>query len=126
MSTALAVVALAANGWREDFGTGTLDPDRWQRTVAGDLRTHEVRSAPAADGNGFRLRLAADTRGTNDHDVNHLGVVSRCAVVLGSDARVGVELDWLSIRYVGVPPRVHDTQRRSRRAVGKATVPSGT
>ncbi len=135
MGGALAVAgAPAAERWHENFGAGALDPDRWLRTAAGEVRAHAVEVVPDGGGAGFRLRLAADTRGTSDREVKHVGVVSRCPLILGSDARVTIDLDWgppangsylagamvlsphltrgdpratpdwLSVGYVGVPP----------------------
>ena len=51
-----AAQGAAAGAWREDFASGRLDPQRWQRTLDGDFRTHaaEVVAGEA----GYRLRLA--------------------------------------------------------------------
>ena len=122
----------AAATWREDFASGGLDPARWERTLAGDFRTQSAEVV--ASGTGYRLRLQADTVGTRDDTIKHLGVASRCALPVGSDARIRVRFDWgppgngsylaealvisphattgdpqatddwLSIAYVGVPP----------------------
>jgi hypothetical protein len=123
---------LPAATWREDFASASLDPTRWQRTLDGDFRTQSAEVV--ASGTGYRLRLQADTVGTRDDTVKHLGVASRCALPIGSDARIRVRFDWgppdngsylaaalvisphattgdpqttddwLSIAYVGVPP----------------------
>lgn len=134
---ALCAASPDAPAWSEDFASGRLDPARWQRTLEGDFRAHAAEVVATASGAGFRLRLAADTRGTRDDTVKHVGVGSRCAIALGPGARMRVRLDWgppanasylaaavvlsphrttgdpgttadwLSIGYVGVPPGRH-------------------
>ena len=125
---------VAAATWREDFSAGSLDPQRWERTLDGDFRKQSAEVIANAAGPGYRLRLLADTVGTRDDTVKHVGVASRCALPVGSDARLRVRVDWgppangsylaaailisphsttgdpqatddwLSIGYVGVPP----------------------
>ena len=81
-----------------------------------------------------RHGIEADTRGTRDDTVKHLGIASRCAIPLGPGTRMQIRMDWgppangsylagsivlsphattgdpaattdwLSIGYVGVPP----------------------
>lgn len=122
----------AAGAWREAFVAGQLDPQRWLRTQDGDFRTQAVEIVSADL--GYRLRLAADTRGTRDDTLKHLGVVSRCPLPIGPDTRLRVRIDWgppangsylagtiflsphattgdpattpdyLAVGYVGVPP----------------------
>lgn len=122
----------AAGAWREAFVASQLDAQRWQRTQDGDFRTQAAEIVPGDS--GYRLRLAADTRGTRDDTQKHVGVVSRCPLPIGADTRMRVRIDWgppangsylagavvlsphatsgdpaktsdyLSIGYVGVPP----------------------
>lgn len=129
---AAPAIAGGTTAWFEEFPSGQLDAERWQRTLDGDFRTQ---SAEVVLGrSGYRLRIAADTRGTRDDTLKHVGVVSRCAMPFGPDARVRVRIDWgppangsyftgalvlsphattgdpgktddyLSVGYVGVPP----------------------
>jgi len=88
----IAAVPAAAATWREDFAGGSLDASRWERTHDGDFDTWsaDVVSSSA----GYRLRLQADTTGTRDDTVKHLGIASRCALPVESGARVQVRLDW--------------------------------
>jgi hypothetical protein len=126
--------------WVEDFSAGRLDPSRWERTAAGDFRewSVEVVDAPGparpAGSPVYRLRLRANTRGTRDDTVKHLGArftqpiplregreiavqldwadqangsYLTAAVVLSPHATQGNPLDtpdWLKVAYVGVPP----------------------
>jgi hypothetical protein len=131
---ALWAASTVASTWSEDFASGRVDPARWQRTSDGNFRMQSVEVVPSAADAGFRLRIEADTRGTRDDTVKHLGVASRCAIPLGSGTRMQVRMDWgppangsylagsvvlsphattgdpratgdwLSIGYVGVPP----------------------
>jgi hypothetical protein len=138
---ALVVAALAglaaasAHGWVEEFSAGRLDPSRWERIVAGDLRDWSADVVPARDpGRGFRLRLRADTRGTRDETLKHVGVRTRDTIPLRNDTHISVRVDWgdqangsylsgavvlsphatarspletadwLKVAYVGVPP----------------------
>jgi hypothetical protein len=125
----------AAAGWIESFAGGRLDPSRWERTVEGDLRdwSAEVVAAPGSAA-GFRLRLQADTRGTRDDTLKHVGVRGVQPIALADGTRIAVRLDWgdqangsyltasvvlsphvtrgnaldtpdwLQVAYVGVPP----------------------
>ena len=116
------------------FLVGAPRPARWQRTSDGDFRIQSVEVLPSGADAGFRLRIEADTRGTRDDTVKHLGIASRCAIPLGPGARMqirmdwgppangshlagsivlsphattgdpGATADWLSIGYVGIPP----------------------
>ena len=131
---ALWVASAAASTWSEDFSSGRLDPARWQGTSDGDFRIQSLEVVPSAADAGFRLRIEADTRGTRDDTVKHLGIASRCAIPLGPGTRMQIRMDWgppangsylagsivlsphattgdpsatadwLSIGYVGVPP----------------------
>lgn len=87
-----AAQGAAAGAWREAFVSGQLDPQRWQRTQDGDVRTHAAHVV--AGEVGYRLRLAADTRGTRDDTLKHVGVVSRCPLPIGPDTRLRVRIDW--------------------------------
>ena len=130
---ALSTAPAPALTLREDFASGSLDPARWERTHEGDFRTQSAEVVASATG-GHRLRLLADTVGTRDDTVKHLGVVTRCRFPLGPDAGFRIRIDWgppdngsylaaaivisphattgdpqttddwLSIGYVGVPP----------------------
>jgi hypothetical protein len=131
----LSHLAAAAPGWIEDFAGGRLDPSRWERTVEGDLRdwSADVVEAPGSRP-GFRLRLQADTRGTRDDTLKHVGVRRVRPIALADGTRLSVRLDWgdqangsyltasvvlsphvtqrnpldtpdwLQVAYVGVPP----------------------
>jgi hypothetical protein len=91
---ALAPFAAAA-GWIEDFAGGRLDPSRWERTADGDLRDWSAEVVAAAgSASGFRLRLQADTRGTRDDTLKHLGVRRIEPIALVDGARIAVRLDW--------------------------------
>jgi len=120
--------------WVERFEEGRLEPARWVRTLAGDVRDWSVEVTDAPRSGGFRVRVAVDTRGTRDDSVKRLGVRSTCPIPLGADTRIAVELDWnaqvngsylsagivlaphatredplatpdwISVQYVGVPP----------------------
>jgi hypothetical protein len=95
VGTACLLVAahgVASGAWREAFVAGQLDPQRWQRTQEGDFR---MQAAEVVSGeSGYRLRLAADTRGTRDDTLKHVGVVSVCPLPIGPDTRLRVRLDW--------------------------------
>ena len=131
---ASVVDGASAVTWNEDFASGRLDPARWQRTLEGDFRTQSAEVVASNAGTGHRLRLVADTIGTRDDTVKHVGVGSRCAIPLGSEALLRFTIDWgppangsymgaaavfsphavandptatpdwLSVGYVGVPP----------------------
>ena len=131
---ALSAATAPAATLREDFASGSLDPARWERTREGDFRAQSAEVVESATGQGYRLRLLADTVGTRDDTVKHLGIGSRCRLPLGPDARFRIRIDWgppdngsylaaaivisphattgdpqatddwLSIGYVGVPP----------------------
>src|SRR5258705_2681062 len=126
--------------WVEDFGTGRLDPSRWERTAAGDFRewSVDVVDAPGparpASSPAYRLRLRADTQGTRDDTVKHLGARLTQPISLREGREIAVQLDWadqangsyltaavvlsphatqsnpldtpdwLKVAYVGVPP----------------------
>ncbi len=94
----VALVRLAAadsHGWVEDFSQGRLDPSRWERTVEGDFRDWSVDVVEAGGpAPRFGLRLRADTRGTSDETLKHLGVRSLQAIPLRDETRVSVRLDW--------------------------------
>jgi hypothetical protein len=132
----------------EDFSEGRLDPSRWERTVDGDLREWSVAVVDAGRPGSpeFRLRLRADTRGTRDDTVKHVGARSARAIPLREGSRISVQLhwgeqanssyltaavvlsphpttgnplqtsDWLEVAYVGVPPG-----RNARMVVGVNT-----
>jgi hypothetical protein len=142
--TALGAALLALGGLAaaepfrsvEDFSQGRLDASRWQRTVDGDFRdwSVDVVDAGRPGSPDFRLRLRADTRGTRDDTVKHLGVRSARPISLRDGSRISVRLhwgeqanssyltgavvlsphptlgnplqtsDWLKVAYVGVPP----------------------
>jgi hypothetical protein len=131
---ASVVGGASAETWSEDFASGRLDPARWQRTLDGDFRMQSAEVVASDAGAGFRLRLVADTLGTRDDAIKHVGVRSRCAISLGSEASLRLTIDWgppangsymaaavvlssqavandptttrdwLSVGYVGVPP----------------------
>ena len=116
------------------FVVGAPRPARWQRTSDGDFRIQSVEVLPSGADAGFRLRIEADTRGTRDDTVKHLGISHRCAIPLGPGARMQIQMDWgppangshlagsivlsphattgdpgatadwLSIGYIGIPP----------------------
>ena len=123
-------------GWREGFDEGRLDPARWATTAEGDFKdsTVDVVDVSRRGPGDFRLRLRADTRGTRDDTVKHLGVRTVEKIPLREGTRIGATLDWndqvngsylsaamiltpettsgnplrgrdwLKIEYVGVPP----------------------
>lgn len=139
--------APATPTWREAFASVELDAQQWQRTYEGDAR---ARAAEIVSGKwGNRLRVAADTRGSRDDALVHVGVASRCALPIGADTRVRVRIDWgppangsylagavvlsphktdhdplktpdyLSIGYVGVPPGRNARLRVTARVNGE-------
>jgi len=113
--------------WSDDFDRADLGAG-WAVTREADFKDY------AADIAGGRLRLRADTIGTDDSTVKYLGVRSirefrfdddamlsvdldwngqangsylTAGLVLGPEARDGNPLegaDWLKVEYVGVPP----------------------
>ncbi|HMA47430.1 MAG TPA: hypothetical protein VKP11_09565, partial [Frankiaceae bacterium] len=93
-AAAAAAGTAAAATWREDFAGASLDLRRWERTKDGDFRIQSAEVVASAAGPGHRLRLLADTVGTRDDTVKHVGVASRCALPVGSDARLRVRVDW--------------------------------
>ena len=131
---ASVVGGASAETWSEDFASGRLDPARWQRTLDGDFRMQSADVVASDAGAGYRLRLVADTLGTRDDSIKHVGIVGRCAISLGSEATLRITIDWgppangsymaaavvlsphavaddptatrdwLSVGYVGVPP----------------------
>ncbi len=117
----------------ETFASERLDPERWEATAAHDVRSGGA-DVQAGGGRDGRLRLHADTIGTDDSTVKFVGVVHRRPLDLtvpheialtidwsdqrnGSYLTAGVylaparttatpetESDWLKFEYVGVPP----------------------
>ncbi len=134
MAKIFALLLLQSLLWSEDFNQGKLDAARWQVTSQGDFRMRHAGVARKSGSNDFRLRLAADTVGTNDETIKALGVISRDRVRLADGTRITVELDWndqangsyltagivlspdktsanpldgpswLDLQYIGVPP----------------------
>jgi hypothetical protein len=134
LPASLIATSAAALTFKEDFAAGQLDATRWQRTVDGDLRAYSTDVVPRDAGAGYRLRISADTMGTRDEWVKHVGLRSACALSSGPNTRLRISLDWgppqngsylaaavvlsphktdanpeatadwLSIGYVGVPP----------------------
>lgn len=118
----------------EDFASGRLDPARWQRTLEGDFRMQSADVVATDTAAGYRLRLVANTLGTRDDTIKHVGIRSRCAIFFGPGDSLRVTMDWgppangsyleasivlasqavannptatrdwLSVGYVGVPP----------------------
>ncbi len=89
----------SGDGWRdvihETFASGSLDADVWLVTEAHDFRTRSVEVVPpAAEESGGRLRLHADTIGTDDATVKHLGVGLRRPIDLSQPHEIAFEIDW--------------------------------
>lgn len=121
-------------GWSETFSQERLDLAHWQPTFEGDCRDCSVSVVNAIEQGDFRLRLLADTLGTQDDSVKFIGVRNTRLIDLSKATRIAVELDWnhqingsylsvalvlsphktkqnplktsdwLKIEYVGVPP----------------------
>lgn len=117
----------------EDFQGGVLASDQWQITRHNDFNRSEIDVVKSAEG-GFRLRLLADTMGTDDDTVKFHGVrttkpfdftegkvisfaLDWNAQQNGSYLTAGIFLapvatdenprsgrEWLALEYVGVPP----------------------
>lgn len=139
LGATLAVPVMGTAGaaplrWMERFEEGRLEPARWVPTLAGDVRDWSVEVTDAPRRGGFRVRIAADTRGTRDDTVKRVGLRSTCPIPPSADTRVAVEVDWndqvngsyltagivlaphatrgdplatpdwISVQYVGVPP----------------------
>jgi hypothetical protein len=81
--------------WSDNFQTGTLDLQRWTVISAGDFkeRVVDVRDTEKLGPSDFRLRLRADTLGTDDQTVKFLGVRASEKINL-SDALISADLDW--------------------------------
>jgi hypothetical protein len=100
-------VARSADTWVDDFGSGRLDPSRWERTHQGDFREWSVEvvdsirrrtaspdAAAAPLSPIYRLRLRADTRGTRDDTVKFLGARAVPPITLRDGREIVVQLDW--------------------------------
>lgn len=128
------VAASELTGWSETFSQGLLDLAHWQPTLEGDCRDCSISVVNSIEQGDFRLRLLADTLGTQDDSVTFIGARNTRLIDLSKAKRIAVELDWnqqtnssylsaalvlspheikqnplktsdwLKIEYVGVPP----------------------
>ena len=80
----------------DGFSQGLLDPNVWQITRAGDFRKSkiDVIELDPQKKLGFRLRLRADTIGTDDSTVKFHGVRSVRQINFSDGAVITVDLDW--------------------------------
>lgn len=83
-----AVICFAQGAWRDDFQSGKLDTKRWTVTAEADFQEKIV------DVVAQRLRMRADTIGTNDETVKYLGVRSVPLFTIGRNARISADVDW--------------------------------
>jgi hypothetical protein len=127
---AAGMVSAQSGAWSDGFERPDLDAD-WVRVSSGDFNEQVV---DIVDG---RLRIRADTMGTDDSTVKYLGVRTATGIAFDGEAEVRVDLDWndqtngsyltsgmilsphategnpldspdwLRIEYVGVPPGIN-------------------
>ncbi len=78
------------------FSEGRLDAAKWHITRKGDFResTIDVYDVDPADTVDYRLRLRADTIGTEDNTVKFHGVRSAKIIDLSKSAIISFSLDW--------------------------------
>ncbi len=131
--------------WSDTFDSGKLDNAAWRPTSQSDFNVKVIDVFDKGkDGvPDFRLRLRADTMGTDDATVKYLGVRSVRKFTLRPGTRISAQLDWneqvngsylssalilspeltsrnplenqnyLKVEYFGVPPGIN-----ARMAVG--------
>jgi len=83
--------------WFEDFSRKVLDPKTWRIARSGDFKESKaavINIAPAGQSPDHRLRLRADTLGTNDRTVKFLGVRRVQPMDFKEGIAVSVDLDW--------------------------------
>ncbi|MFA4837352.1 MAG: hypothetical protein WC749_14955 [Dehalococcoidia bacterium] len=122
--------------FQDDFESGFLDLSRWQVTRENDFAQSivDVRDVDPSEGKDHRLRLGANTIGTDDatvkfHGVRSLGEIDFSAgrVIsfdldwnnqqngsyltagiflspVSTDTNPAARTDWISLEYIGVPP----------------------
>ena len=80
----------------DPFDHGQLASSTWRITAANDFqeRIVDVTAKSSGGPDNLRLRLRADTLGTDDATVKFLGVVSRQRVDLRTSHEIAFDLDW--------------------------------
>ncbi len=81
----------------ESFDSGQLDARKWSVTSASDFRERTVDVVAQPHGSrtiDYRLRLRADTIGTDDRTVKYLGVVSTRPIHVAKKKELLFDLDW--------------------------------
>jgi len=138
----------------DDFQSGTLSVARWSTTFKNDFKEKvvDIFDVGKRGKNDLRLRLVANTLGTNDETVKSLGVRSvreidfvepkTISFVLDwndqangsyltasayicptlTDATPADESDWIKFEYVGVPPGHNARFQIVRRTKGSLRV----
>ncbi len=86
----------SGENWSTGFDNGKLSSRQWKTTASGDFRDKRVDVVDLkTDGKpDFRLRLMADTIGTNDKTVKFLGARSTQAFDFSGGGEISLELDW--------------------------------
>ena len=91
------LAALSLQGaWKETFDSGKLDQGRWVVTAENDFKVRVIDVIDVKkNGDGdYRLRLKADTIGTNDDTVKFLGVRSKSRFGIHKGQTISAQLDW--------------------------------
>ncbi len=82
--------------WKDSFAAPTLDADAWTPLRQGDFRSAKVDIVDVGEVGqpDRRLRLAANTLGTDDRTVKFLGVRTKASFDFAKGRRFAVDMDW--------------------------------
>lgn len=91
-------LTLGADRFADSFDRPQLDPAAWIGLREGDFKVHktDVVDVGQPGSPDRRLRLAANTIGTDDRTVKHLGVRTAQAFDFAMGRRFAVDIDWNS------------------------------